>query len=195
LWLGLKRWGVSGAASVIEARVEELGGEPHEETVEERAVRLERSLKFQQQRQVFLNSPRGADAANKEFEGLRGELKRLTESIRDSTDSIALSLEGAGPTISILGLHRRVLIVHWESCLNTLRDAELDVALWDGPPPFLGFISRHEPRKLKSFLFKFDLLPTEQVVWISEKRGERTYTTNELAAFILKYYLDTPGEK
>src|SRR3990172_9377256 len=41
LWVGFKRWGVVGTASVIEARIEELGGEPHEETVQERAARLE----------------------------------------------------------------------------------------------------------------------------------------------------------
>ena len=34
LWVGLKRWGISGAASVIEARIQELGGETHEESVD-----------------------------------------------------------------------------------------------------------------------------------------------------------------
>src|ERR1017187_8158044 len=54
LWLGLKRWGAAGAVSVIEARVQELGGEPHEESVQERAARFERSRKFSEERRQFL---------------------------------------------------------------------------------------------------------------------------------------------
>ncbi len=44
LWMGLERWGVNGAAGVIEARVQELGGAPAVESVEDRAKRLERAL-------------------------------------------------------------------------------------------------------------------------------------------------------
>ena len=46
LWLGLNRWGMAGAASVIDARVQELGGQSREETVQGRAARLARSVRF-----------------------------------------------------------------------------------------------------------------------------------------------------
>jgi hypothetical protein len=73
LWIGLKRWGVTGAASVIEDRIQKLGGEPHQETVEARAARLERSLKFAEKRKRFLGSEIGVSVANKEFEALQNE--------------------------------------------------------------------------------------------------------------------------
>jgi hypothetical protein len=44
IWVGLDRWGEEGAASVIEARVQEFGGTPKEATAIDRANRLEREL-------------------------------------------------------------------------------------------------------------------------------------------------------
>src|SRR3990172_12533316 len=40
IWVGIERWGIAGVASVIDARVQEYGGIPREETVEEHATRL-----------------------------------------------------------------------------------------------------------------------------------------------------------
>ena len=87
LWIGLKRWGVTGGASAIEARVEELGGEPHEETVTERAARLNRSLKFKEGRKQFLSSHQAVKAADNEFEALRTELEQLIASVKASSQS------------------------------------------------------------------------------------------------------------
>jgi hypothetical protein len=44
LWLGLERYGVAGAAAVIEARIQGLGGTSHQETLEEGAARQARAL-------------------------------------------------------------------------------------------------------------------------------------------------------
>ena len=106
LWIGLKRWGIAGAASVIEARIEELGGEPQEETVEDRATRLERSMNFEIERKKFLNSELGVNSANKEFEALRVELERLIDSVNGVVSSIPLSLRIRHQTLDILGLDR-----------------------------------------------------------------------------------------
>lgn len=50
LWVGLERWGVEAAAGAIEARVQDAGGEVHEETVEEYAVRLNRQVERTRER-------------------------------------------------------------------------------------------------------------------------------------------------
>lgn len=44
IWLGLDRWGIEDAASVIESRVQEAGGIPKEETVEDRISRLKNEI-------------------------------------------------------------------------------------------------------------------------------------------------------
>ena len=85
LWLGLKRWGVAGTASAIEARVAELGGEPKEESAIERAVRFKRLREFTAERQAFLNSDAGVNAANSEFDKLTSAVGHLITAIKDST--------------------------------------------------------------------------------------------------------------
>jgi len=102
LWVGMKRWGVTGAASIIESRIEELGGEPHEESVQDRATRLERQLRFAEKRNNFLNSHEGVEAANREFDSFRGELNRLAESIKAATASLSLTLKCAANQIVVL---------------------------------------------------------------------------------------------
>lgn len=191
IWVGLKRWGVSGAASVIEARVEELGGEPHEETVTERAARLARSMKFAERRKQFLNSGEGVTAANEEFEILRGELDRLTASIKEAANSISFTLKHAPRQILILG-EGPALSINWQyRFANSLDGARLEVSLWRGHPPFPGMMHVfEEPSKLRTERFAFDLLQNEQRCWMSSGSQNRAFTTKELAAFILKYGMD-----
>jgi hypothetical protein len=50
IWIGLERWGEHAAASVIEARVQEAGGEPRQETAADSARRLARDLAAAQRR-------------------------------------------------------------------------------------------------------------------------------------------------
>jgi hypothetical protein len=190
IWLGLKRWGVAGAASVIEARIEELGGNPHEETAEDRAIRLERSLKFDEERKRFLRSEDGVCAANSELNSLSIELNRLVVSIRSATTSISLQVKISGRLIVIVGLGPGLSIFWHYHYSNSLDDAHLEVTLWDSHPPFDRIINIEEPKKLNSMQFTFDLLPSRQCTWVFSNLHDRVFSTVELASFILKYYMD-----
>lgn len=189
LWVGLKRWGAAGAASVIEARIQELGGEAHEETVEERAERLDRSLRFSERRRQFLNSEEGVRAANLAVSSLHAEIDRLVSSIKSSASAITIQLSTDRNTAMVYGLGP-ALCINWLGRYgNTLRDSKLEVTVWDRPVSS-GTMYFEKPKKLASLCFTFDLLPTEHYFW---KRSEETngeYETIELAQFILKYYMD-----
>jgi len=191
LWVGLKRWGVTGAASVIEARIQELGGEPHQETVEARAARLERSLKFAEKRKRFLGSEIGVAAANKEFETLQSETEQSIVSIKNTAVSLSLKAQKAPRQLIILGLGVG-LSVNWHyRYANSLDGARLDVVLWDGHPPFPGVTHVfEEPKKLQSIYFTFDLFVSEEYGWVSSDSKKRVFSTRDLASFILKHYMD-----
>jgi hypothetical protein len=195
LWVGLKRWGISGAASVIEARVEELGGEPHEETVTERAARLERSLTFRERRKQFLRSSEAVTAADKEFDTLRTELEQLVASVRASASSISIELKYAPRQIVMLGLLQG-LSINWRRYYgkryygNSLENAYLNVELWDSHPPFQGIIHYEKPNRLDTMDFTFDLLPSDQQCWVSSDSTARAFATKDLASFLLKYFMD-----
>jgi hypothetical protein len=106
IWIGLDRWGLSGAASVIEARVQELGGQPHTETVEERAARLDRAVQFSDLRRQFLNSQTGVQAASEEFKKLIDAFTHSVASIKEtaaSLGSLGMKVENRGLSVIVWG--------------------------------------------------------------------------------------------
>lgn len=196
LWVGLNRWGASGTASVIEARVQELGGLPHEETIEDRAKRLERSLKFQEKRKQFLNSHEGVNLSNAEFTALGDEIERLLEVIKKSASFINYSIKRANRQIVLLGPHAG-LSVNWQyHYANSLDNSKLDVALWKGHPPFPGVMNLFEkPRRRNSLTFEFDLLKLDTPGWKTTYPAKREFDTKALAKYILKFYMDDAEPK
>src|SRR5262249_21576111 len=76
IWFDWPRWGVSGAAPIIERRAKELGSNARPETVQERAARLHRTLAAEGERRNLLNSERGVAAANQEVDRMFAEIQR-----------------------------------------------------------------------------------------------------------------------
>tara|TARA_R110000787_G_scaffold286394_1_gene404609 strand:- start:5099 stop:6037 length:939 start_codon:yes stop_codon:yes gene_type:complete len=190
LWVGLERWGKTGAASVIEARVQELGGSPHIETVEEQAKRLERAINFKKEKEQFLRSHEGVNRSNEEFSGLGDELERLVETAKSSASAIDYSIKRANREIAVLGAHAGLGISWQYHYANSLEDAKLDVALWQGHPPFPGTRHYHKPRKRNSLSFKFGLLQPGTPGWTIDYPEKREFDTKALAENILKFYMN-----
>lgn len=197
LWIGLERWGVNGAATIIEARVQELGGTPAVESVEDRAKRLERSLQFEKKREQFLTSFGGVNSANAAFRVLIDEIERLITIIAQSTSSIKYSLKKIKWQAVILGPHAG-LDISWQcKWTNDLTNAKLEVSLWEGHPPFPGisFFPDEKPRRRKSKTFVFDLLKPDTPGWRSSEASGEEYDSKLLAEHILKFYMDDADPK
>lgn len=195
LWIGLNRWGIPGAASVIEARVQQLGGFLHEESVEARAKRLERTLNFKENREQFLNSREGVNWSEKAFNSLCDELEGLLKVIEATTDALNLTTKRVRHKIVLLGPHTG-LSVNWRSrYYDSLKDSKLEVALWEGHPPFPGIIHIEEPMRRNSLTFQFDLLRPETAGWKSVHQSERVFDSKALAEFIIKFYMDDADPK
>jgi len=192
LWIGLNRWGLSGAASVIEARVQEQGGEAREETVQERADRLARFRRFAERRDRFRNSFDGVNVANKEFRFLYEELHRLINEIKNS---VSFDINQDENQIVISGFGDYKLNLYWKChCRNSLEDAVLFFDIWGADRLIPGINSMFsEKRQLTSFEFQFDLTPYETYVWY-HSASNRQFGTLELASFILKCFMDE-GQK
>ncbi len=191
LWIGLKRWGLAGVASAIEARVQEMGGMFHEESVEDRAKRLERTEQFRKRREGFRYSTDAVDAANKEFETLAENLQEFLVSIKQAANSISYAFKKVGRQIVIVGAPKGLSVDWICPYANTLADASLEVGIWNGHPLFPGvWHVAGQPRQLKKLLFEFDLLKSGVPGWVSKDRGNREFTTKALAEFVLKFYMD-----
>ncbi|MBW8863367.1 MAG: hypothetical protein JF609_00275 [Verrucomicrobia bacterium] len=187
LWIGLKRWGVGGAASVIEARIQEQGGQPHEESVQERALRLKRSMEIAGRKRRFLESEAGVNAANEKFELLRSEMERLAKE-----SGLSLSFKSHNLHFVVVGMGIGLGVL-WEYHYgNSLTNAKLITGLWDGHPP-LSFPNQYpvrQPSKIQGAEFTFDISASEEHQWVKSGSQARVFSTNDLATSLLKELID-----
>lgn len=195
LWIGLKRWGVSGAASVIESRVEGLGGEPHEESAVERAARLGRQLEHEGKKKTFRNSVEGVNAANEEFEIVFKELTKAIEEINTTIPTIHIDIKRSQNHIVLMGI-KHVLSIVWRCRYsNVLDESCLYVRLLDGHPHYPGLIVFDEPRQLNSIKLNIVLSALGTPCWIVDNPLGRSFSSTDLASYILKYYMDQTVDK
>lgn len=190
LWVGLDRWGANGAASIIEARIQDQGGTTTVETVEERALRLQRTLQFREERAAFLRSQEGVQRASSEFEMLGRELEEHIRTIQSATGSLKYSTKMAQSTIAVLGRHAGMAIDWNIYFANNLDDAQLEVALYKGHPPFPGIMTFVEPKRHKLIRFEFDLLAPERPGWCLKGTEPREFETKQLAEYLIKWFMD-----
>ena len=188
LWIGLERWGVDGAASVIEARIQQAGGAPREESAQDRAVRLKRQIDSEAARTQFLNSTEGVNSALKEVTTIYETIECRTKEITENT---GLSLRTKRVDLGIeLYANEGALAVEWHYVYrNTLNDSYLSVALWNGTPyrPERTFIRK--PSLIRQERFNFDREHTDMLGWQHE--NQKLFLTSErLADHCLKVLMD-----
>jgi len=193
LWIGFKRWGIEGAASIIEARVQEAGGTIKVETSIEHAERIARDLERRKARKNFLCSENGVKAAIQEVDNLFLELQKSCDEINTKigwtfdkflpTSKDHLFIYSSGITLG------HVWGVRWS---NTLDEAHLNIRTWRGKcgfPNTFHFPGK-EPVMLEEFLFSFDTYDTKQFGWRNDNTSERILSSKELAEYSIKLFVD-----
>jgi hypothetical protein len=193
LWLGLERYGVAGAAAVIEARIQELGGTPHQESLEERAARQARAVEFKTEREAALNSYAGVEAFGRGIESLSAAIKSGVARINAGRTDHKLEFRGTpqsrGPCF-VLGLERGLEVGGRTFYANTLKDDYLNVTLWRGVPPMPGITFFEDPVRHLATKYELDYLPSKNYVWKQQTDRNRSFSSESLAEEILKWHLD-----
>jgi hypothetical protein len=190
LWFDFRRWGLNGAASVIEARLAELGGQPRVESIEDRAARFARTRALEREKEQFQRSTQGVQAAENEFD-------RLAQILSGQLESSAMRKLGArvvcrGKNISIDGLGRGLRVIWRCQFANSLEDAKLEVTLWDPETPNPSSWYRERPTQCREIEFKFEVIAANSVAWTSRAEGLEL-TSPALAEYLIKYYMDHCG--
>lgn len=190
IYIGLKRFGVDGAAAVIEQRIRELGGHAHQETVEEHAQRLERSLEFSKRREQFAWDV-GAREAAERVEELPDLLRAVAESIqRSSSILLKVQVERSMGTVTYLGGLRQVFAITWHrQYANKLTNSDLRVSLMSHLPSGPGRWVIEQPTVSKTWHFKYDLMPSETGGWIESEARSRNFSNSELAEHLVRLYM------
>jgi hypothetical protein len=191
LWIGLDRWGVSGAASILDARFQELGGSPAQETIEHRAARLEKVTTFAKFRERYLSSDAGVGKAAEAFELLVADIARRVPTLQASAPSLNISIKQAQNILVLLGTGP-ALLVNWRCPFcNTLSDSELEVSLWRGHPPYPGIRHYRNPEALATKTLLPDVLMSEEACWVVQNtREKKPMLPGAVAEFILNWWLE-----
>ncbi|WP_292528293.1 hypothetical protein [Methylocystis sp.] len=196
LWIGFERWGIKGAAAVIEARVQELGGTLHRETLEERAARHERETEFKREREAALNSYEGVAAFENAIEKTRIGIRDGIERINRGRKLNRLAFRGMpqpnGPC-AVTGLRYALTMQGRALYSNTLEGASSDATIWKNGFPWPGALNFDEPQKYRTLKFDLDYLPTQAYAWQTLDQ-DGAFSPEELADEILKWYLDNGGD-
>lgn len=126
IWADLQRLGASGVAAVVEERLRRLGALSKTESVEELNAKIQRQQQQERDRQSFLSSDAGVEAADAAFAEFDKRLRAFAKTVashyrQDSTGVGVLTKDGLSVTIS---WHARYS--------NTLDASYLLVKLWDG---------------------------------------------------------------
>lgn len=188
IWFNLDRWGVSGAAPIIERRAQERGALSREESVQDRTARFRRDAEFQAKRTQFLKSADGVHAANASARAVSEEIAQLLADPQFAQLGIHLKRDQLY-TVVLGGI--RAFNIGWRNPYsNTLEGSNLYVGTWRGHPPLRGTIPFDEPVELKRRVFNFDVGADQQGCWREDGGQERAFHAEELAAHIVKGFLD-----
>jgi hypothetical protein len=94
IWIGLERWGIESAASVIEARIQEFGGTIKVASISDKAARAEQNIKDKQKREHILNSPEGLTLAFNEVKEVIFEIKKHESGIKNKVSDWHIKVRG-----------------------------------------------------------------------------------------------------
>jgi hypothetical protein len=182
IWYDLERFGLNGAATLLEARVREHGGAAVQETLADRAARLRRAQDRNDAREAFQRSYEGVNAAREAHQRLVSDLKANAELLRGIGGRIQ---DVHGGIVMLVG-KGVVLTVQFESFYaNSLDKAALTAAFYDGVPPLPGINAWDKPRTLEKWKFKFELVGRGRSAWIGP--DGKVHAPEAMAEFLLKH--------
>jgi len=190
LYVGLERWGINGAAASIEQRVREAGGQPHQETVIQRAARHARSRELVAKQKQFLSSDYGVNEARQAYVDLTAAFEKDCADIKSAT-GINL-VPRRSDTLRIVSASPVNMITNWYAHYsNSLEEVYLNVDFYKGFPRLPGFIpSGFEARQLRSLEFAFELVRIGHSAYVRKGNGDRDFTPQQLSDHLLKMLMD-----
>jgi hypothetical protein len=189
MWRGLDRWGIEGAASVIEARVQQAGGTPFEGTPLERAQRIERETASEESRRMFLCSEQGVISAETELLKVFDEIERVSKENGERTPKM-VPRTGRNETHFVMSMRSFSLELDWFlQRSKTLEDSFLHVIVWKGVISISG-VGFEKPRALEKVKFVFDRSPGGEFGWRRSKGNTTFLSSRELAEECVRILLD-----
>lgn len=191
LWIGLARFGVNGAASVIDARVQELGGEPRILTLEQRAARAHSVAEFKTFREGYFRSYEGMQAAAASFQRIVDNVEARIASLQAAAPALGLRAKRFGRILAVLGTGPALRLEWSPQYANSFDGAHIDATIWRGHPPVPGTFSldndRHAIHTLRPTP---DVTEARSFAWqFKTPEGQRLMDADGASEYILSWWL------
>ncbi len=168
LWIGLERWGIEKAASVIEERVVEFEGVVKEESIEDKVANKALEIKETKKRELLLDSDKGLSLAFLEIEQIKNEIYNKVESIKGKVPDWDINIVANNQRICDLNSYGFHLTFQFRQLFsNSLQNSYLSIALWKGYFDKNGNASKSfsENKKMAHTRFQFDINNINQNGW------------------------------
>jgi hypothetical protein len=190
VWLDYDRYGMQAGAAIIEHKVRELGGEPRVETMQERGERLERQAETERERDHFLNSENGVEAAQTELARMFALFKDETDAMRWSKSPPDIYAESRQRHCALRTTRAGVALLWQLSYGNSLHLSGLRVRLYERPVYLDGQYRGGEKDPVAEEEFAFTRTMDGRLGWSSRRDPARTWTTEQFVQMVLKQILD-----
>jgi hypothetical protein len=174
-----------GAAAVLSSRIQAQGEIAVEETVADRAARLKRVQEFNQQKDEFRRSYEGVGAATAAWNRLFADLKANADVVKTIGGRIQ---EVTGGFLMVVGNGVVMVLRYHSRYANSLDEAYLTVAFYDGVPRLPGLRVWDDPQTLMNWKFQFALIGPGRSGWVGP--GLEEHAPEAMAEFLLKEFMD-----
>ena len=193
LWVGLERWGIESAASVIEAKIQEFGGDIKIETVADKVHKAQEEIKENQNRVRILTSNEGLILTHEEYNKLILTFKQQLDEIKLSQSDWHLNIrENQNQGIDIISYGYFLTIQFYPSASNTPEGTYVFLSLLDGVFDERGYKNDpfNEYTQLEETRLRFDINKQNEYGWSDKENSKNFKLTNEVVEHWLTIFFD-----
>lgn len=188
LWYNYSRFGVDGITASIENKLQTMGVDTRQPTIEEKASLLNKKLASARFQKEFLESEKAVSVAHIEAGILYSSVIEHYQTISKDNSELRGEMTNERNDI-IIKLFGYQLFVHWDPYYSSsLNDSTLHIWLseidrmpfeWD---PKYHYIIKHE--------FDFSMSISDDYGWRNRLSRERFYSSKELAEFAINLLIN-----
>jgi hypothetical protein len=187
LYANLERWGMTGAAAVIEARATERGAKFSQETIAGRAARHERTEALKKKQLQFLRSDDGVNAARAAYTAVKAAIEERAVNL----PALKISFKDHGDYAVVRGGRGINLVLSWApTWSNSLEDVFLHARYYKGLPRLPAYMTFDKGVVRQTRKFEYLLVRDETTLYVERGSTPREMSPETLSDDLLTTLVD-----
>lgn len=191
IWHDFESYQNSGAVGAISSLIQRIGGTPRVESLDDKAARLDRHIKFEEDRRAFKHSETGVRLARTGFTDILTHLEKHCA-------RLSLTFKRSSQPNEACVLGKKVgTLVYWRcQYANSLEGERVEITHWEGHPPMWGVHHWDKPVCIGTTRLESDLGPDKNHIWRQiDGSSDRSFSSDSLAELILRKHFEKEQEQ